>query len=87
MLGIDQVGVEDDFFALGGHSLLAAEIADRVRSELGLDLPLGRLFEEPTVASVAGYLETAPREAAPVPAIRRIDRAGYRRAAPARGND
>jgi non-ribosomal peptide synthetase component F/acyl carrier protein/SAM-dependent methyltransferase len=78
-LGLDQVGVDDDFFSLGGHSLMAAEVADRIRSELGLELPLGQLFDEPTVTSVARYLAAEASEAAPTPAIGRVDRRSYRR--------
>jgi acyl carrier protein len=79
VLGIDQIGLDDDFFSLGGHSLMAADIVERVRSELGLDLPLGQLFEQPTVAGVAEYLSgTWSAAAEPAPAITRIDRGSYR---------
>ncbi|MFI0480792.1 condensation domain-containing protein [Actinomadura sp. 9N215] len=74
VLGIDRIGADDDFFALGGHSLMAAELVERIRVEFGLDLPLGRLFDGPTVAAVAEYVTSAPIEAAPAPAIRRADR-------------
>ena len=40
VLGVERVGVEDDFFALGGHSLLATQIVAQVRSDFSIDLPL-----------------------------------------------
>ncbi|MFI1445272.1 condensation domain-containing protein [Streptomyces fructofermentans] len=79
-LGVDRVSVHDDFFALGGHSLLGSEVMDRVRQEYAVDVPLGLLFESPTIAAVAAHVDerlAAPRgSAAP---IQRIDRSAQRR--------
>ena len=53
LLGIAEVGIYDDFFELGGHSLLATQVISRIRNLFGVQLPIRRLLESPTVADVA----------------------------------
>jgi ubiquinone/menaquinone biosynthesis C-methylase UbiE/acyl carrier protein len=57
VLGVERVGIEDNFFDLGGHSLLAIQIMSRVSDTFNTDVPLRSLFEEPTVAGLATVVE------------------------------
>jgi amino acid adenylation domain-containing protein len=57
LLGLERVGAGEHFFELGGHSLLATQVQSRVREALGVDLPLGKIFEAPTVRGLAREIE------------------------------
>ena len=59
VLGLEQVGAHDSFLDLGGDSLLATRLMSRLREELAVDLPMDRLFAEPTVAAVAAAVVEA----------------------------
>lgn len=53
VLGVEKVGVNDNFFHRGGYSLLAAKVASRIRNAFHLDVPVRLIFEAPTVNGLA----------------------------------
>jgi acyl carrier protein len=55
-LGIENVGIEDDFFELGGASVVATQIVSRLRGMFQMDLPAILLFEAPTIEKFARYM-------------------------------
>ncbi|PAU59156.1 non-ribosomal peptide synthetase [Pseudomonas indica] len=57
VLGLERVGIEDDFFALGGHSLAAVKLASRLQNALGAPVPVNAVFDAPSVARFAELVQ------------------------------
>ncbi|HEX2076290.1 MAG TPA: amino acid adenylation domain-containing protein [Longimicrobium sp.] len=82
VLGVERVGVHDNFFEIGGHSLLVARLYARIREAFPREMVLVDLFRHTTVAAQAAFATENP-EAAPAVTVsqqRGTDRAGLRRA-------
>src|SRR6185369_15771564 len=63
LLGVEQVGIHDNFLVLGGHSLLALQLVSRLRETFQAELNIRSIFESPTVAGIATTLEKNRQEA------------------------
>jgi acyl carrier protein len=76
VLGLEQVGVHDNFFDLGGHSLLATQVVSRVRELYRIEISLRSFFETPTVAGIAEFIVRAKDSDAEsaAPKISRVSR-------------
>ncbi|MCA2205841.1 non-ribosomal peptide synthase/polyketide synthase [Nocardia rosealba] len=68
VLGVEQVGADDDFFALGGNSLVATQVVSRLGAALGAGVPLKALFEAPTVSALAARIAGSEQTSA-LPAL------------------
>ncbi len=72
-LGLDRIGIHDDFFRIGGHSLLATQVIARITDELGVALPLSQLFTASTIAQLSDLVSHSPAAKAVAP-IKRLAR-------------
>ena len=73
LLGVDDIGEDDNFFDLGGHSLIAIRLMARIHRELEVRLQLATLFDAPTVSALADLIraekpDLEARLQAPTPA-------------------
>ncbi|AGM07923.1 amino acid adenylation domain-containing protein [Amycolatopsis keratiniphila] len=63
VLGLDEVGVDDGFFALGGDSLNATKVVSRIRELFEIELPIRVVLESPTVAELCAEMTEDPAKA------------------------
>ena len=74
VLEVDDVGIDEDFFALGGTSLEATRLASRIRKELGAAIPIRTIFQASSIADLARAVKEASESTKP--ALRRMNRSG-----------
>jgi amino acid adenylation domain-containing protein len=77
VLGLECIGINEDFFDLGGHSLLATQVVSRVRKAFPVEIPLRLMFEATTVSELAQSIDrllNADRAAEVLPALVSIPR-------------
>ena len=56
VLGFEEIGIDENFFALGGDSLVGVQVVSRLRMTLRMDVPPSCIFEAPTISELASYL-------------------------------
>ena len=57
VLGIDDIGINDDFFELGGDSLLGTQLISRIKTNFGVQLPMKAVYLHPTIKSMSAQIE------------------------------
>ncbi|WP_282123514.1 amino acid adenylation domain-containing protein [Algibacter mikhailovii] len=57
VLRLKKIGIQDNFIALGGHSLAAIRVTSRINEELGMEIPLNKVFNLPTIEEYSNYIE------------------------------
>ncbi|MFN7415110.1 MAG: amino acid adenylation domain-containing protein [Dolichospermum sp.] len=65
ILKIDKIGVQDNFFDLGGHSLLAPYLMTKIKQQIGKDIPVKDLFQNPTIEQLAAIIQKESDDSSP----------------------
>lgn len=71
ILGVQDMGIHDDFFALGGHSLLALSLVDAIRKKLDLHVTTDMLLQNPTVAKLSSVMQRGKQQWSPLVSLQR----------------
>ncbi|WP_416209758.1 amino acid adenylation domain-containing protein [Nostoc sp. LEGE 06077] len=79
LLGIEPIGINDNFFNLGGHSLIAAQMLSRIRDGFQVELFFHHIFANPTIAALAALIEQPShlQQQLQRPAIQPVSRSEY----------
>lgn len=64
LLQLEKIGIDDNFFELGGNSLLGLKTVAALKKQFGIDLPITKLYQFPTVAGIAAFLDGSNAKAA-----------------------
>ncbi len=59
VLGLEKVGIHDNFFDVGGNSLKIIKLSVELKNRMGIEIPVAKMFQYPTIASLAGYIAEA----------------------------
>ena len=65
VLDVDPIGADDNFFDLGGHSVLMTRVLMQLRKRASADISIFHLFEHPTVAATARFLDSGAARRTP----------------------
>ncbi|MCM3623871.1 amino acid adenylation domain-containing protein [Brevibacillus borstelensis] len=67
VLGVQRIGVHDNFFEIGGHSLLATQVISRISSHFGVEVSLRTFFEQPIIEHLAALVDNRDRSDRRIP--------------------
>ncbi|MFB8237929.1 non-ribosomal peptide synthase/polyketide synthase [Kitasatospora purpeofusca] len=73
VLGVPEVGLDDDFFLLGGHSLVAIRLVGRIRTAFGVNVPIRVVFDAPTPGALVAEIEALLPDTAPADGTRPVE--------------